>query len=823
MKKMNEPQLKDINGLFQTSKILENKLIVDDAKIDQINQINSNNDNKEKASIISNLNDKKIQNFAPSYIPINTLSDLSYNFNLNSNNALITSNEMKSNRNKKDTNKINSEEILENGLNLDEQNIVNYDEKITNKNEIIKKDQNDEKRNNININIKSSTSFIEENNYINKNNQNELTMQNNEQQNLSFGMQIPKELFDQIEYAIDENGNPFNIKQNNKDTSLKKPVALIIQKEKKDQNYLIDLQGKKIPKMEDGYFNYKNNNIRVIIQDFDVQNPELRVYGSRNRNTLSINEEEKAEEKEDNNIDEIKQKYSLVLNKKLLNFKRNSPIKIKNIKYVKEPKSDNRIKYNINRNKKQIAYRRIVPVPNPSTTSQYLVHKFSNNYTINRTSNILNKSMSTISHHNRSYTKSYSKNDLINIKYDQLNNTDRNKLSVTPSREIKNVSYTSSRINLFNYKRNRKKGGSFNNLNKVMNINNIIHRNTQSLNSLPSSNFEDDNTNIDLNNNKKGIKTNYSSLQIKNFKKCQSSHDVSSTINNISDKIKYIKNKINNTNKILTAPSSSTISISNSQKNNISKDNNSLNTYNYINKINNNSSLYKRQFKCAILSKEVNDIISDYSTENQKKEIKNNPYLYENKFNTGIKNSENKINSFLNGHNMTNLMFKRNDNNYSTQQSYLKTSNLDNNMINVNSNEENCRLCGRNLLNRIKSQCSNTILQNGIINFKRKKMNVLLNIDNNNTQNMFKHSIISQNYKNCINLLNNKNRLNNRNKFNLISSRNSLLNLEENKSQTNAYDYYGNNNKNNLINYKYSASNTNNNSRNFDFSYILMN
>ena len=817
MKKMNEPQMQDINGLFQISKVLENKLM-DDAKNDQINQINSNNDNKEKASIISNLNDKKIQNFAPSYIPINTLSDLSYNFNLNSNNALIISNEMKSNRNKKDTNKINSEEILENGLNLDEQNLVNYDEKITNKNEIIKKDQNDEKRNNININIKSSTSFIEENNYINKNNQNELTIQNNEQQNLPFGIQIPKELSDQIEYAIDENGNPFNIKQNNKDTSLKKPVALIIQKENKDQNYLIDLQGKKIPKMEDGYFNYKNNNIRVIIQDFDVQHPELRVYGTRNKNTSSINEEEKFDEKEDNNIDEIKQKYSLVLNKKLLNFKRNSPIKIKNIKYVKEPKSDNRIKYNINRNKKQIAYRRIVPVPNPSTTSQYLVHKFSNNYTINRTSNILNKSMSTISHHNRSYTKSYSKNDLINIKYDHLNNTDRNKLSVTPSREIKNVSYTSSRINLFNYKINRKKGGSFNNLNKVMNINNIIHRNTQSLNSLPSSNFEDDNTNIDLNKNKKGIKTNYSSLQIKNFKKSQSSHDVSSTINNISDKIKYIKNKINNTNKILTAPSSSTISISNSQKNNISKDNNSLNTYNYINKINNNSSLYKRQFKCAILSKEVNDIISDYSTENQKKEIKNNPYLYENKFNTGIKNSENKINSFLNGHSMTNLMFKRNDNNYSTQQSYLKTSNLDNNVINVNNNDENCRLCGRNLLNRIKSQCSNTILQNGIINFKRKKMNVLLNIDNNNTQNMFKHSIISQNYKNSINLLNNKNRLNNRSKFSLISSRNSLLNLEENKSQTNAYDYYGNNNKNNLINYKYSASNTNNNSRNFDFS-----
>ena len=819
MKQIKEPQIQNINGLFQASKVLQNKIILDNIKIDELNKNNSNKENKDNNSIISPLIDKKIQNFIPSYMPINTLSDISYNFNLNSNNALISSNEMKSDRNKKDINKINSDEILENGLNLDEQNIVNYEEKIANKFELIKKEQKDDLNNNINNKITKSTN--EENKYINDNNQNE-SIQNKENQSLPFGMQIPKELFDQIEYGIDENGNPFNIKQINKDTNNKKPIALIIQKETKDQNYLIDLQGKKIPKLEDGYFSYKNNNIRVIVQDFDVQHPELRVYGTRNKNSLTLNEDEKTEEKEEkeeNNINENKN-YSLALNKKTLNFKRNSPIKIKNIN---APKSDNRIKYNINRNKKQIAYKRMVPMPNPPPTFQYLGHKFTNNYTINRTSNILNKSSSTISHHNRSYTKSYSKNDLINIKYDhfKLNNTERNIISVTPSREIKNVSYTSSRINLLNYKRNKKKGGSFNNLSKVMNLNNIIYRNSQSLKSLPSSNFKENNTNSDFNSNKKSINSNYSSQVIKNFKNSQSSYDVSGTIDNISNKIKYIKNKINNTNKIITHTPTSTISTNNSQINNASKEYNYFNVYSSINKINNNSSLHKKQFKCAILSKEVNDIISDYSTENKGKIIKRNPYLCENKLITGNKNNENKINSFLNGHSMTNLMFKRNENNYSTEPNFLKTANLTNldiNILNKNNNEDNCRLCGRNLLNRMKYQTSNNILQNGIINFKRKKMNVLLNI-NENKQNVYKHPIISESYKNNINLLNSKNKLNNKSKFNLIGSRNALLSLEENKSQTNGFDFFANNRSNmNKFNFNYSTSNTNNNSRNFDFS-----
>ena len=59
----------------------------------------------------------KIQNFIPSYILINTLSAPN-NANLNSYNTLKSLNDIKSE--KKEAIKIKSEEILENGLNLDE-------------------------------------------------------------------------------------------------------------------------------------------------------------------------------------------------------------------------------------------------------------------------------------------------------------------------------------------------------------------------------------------------------------------------------------------------------------------------------------------------------------------------------------------------------------------------------------------------------------------------------------------------------------------------------------------------------------------------------
>ena len=815
MKKINSQAVQDINGLFTASKTLKNKLITEEKKISEEIKINSNNENKNKESITSPNNDKKFQNLIPSYIPINTLSDMSNNFNLNSNNALITSNEMK-----KDINKNNQEEVLENGLNIDEQNIVNYYEKVENKINIIKNEQ----KGDIN-NIKNEKNSIKENKYLienNKNNNSNESPIKNETQNLPFGIQIPKELFDKIEYAIDENGNPFSIKNISTDSSIKKPVALIIEKGNKADNYLIDLKGKKISKMEDGYYNYKNNNTRVLIKDFDVQHPELRVYGTRSKETLTIQDIDKDKDEEiDNNQSK---KYSIVLNKRILNLKRNSPIKIKNMKYMKEPKTDNRIKY-INKNKKQISFKKIVPIPNSSIHSQYPTHKYSNNYTLNRTSSILNKSSSNISYHNRSYTStSFSKIDINNKKLEQFNNTVRNKgnkISVTPSREIKDISFTSSKINLFNYKRNAKRGGSFSNINKAVNLKNIniIHRNSQSLISLASSNIDDNNTFKDYSsiyNNNKSINTNYSSIQNKNIKKSKSSFDVSSTINSISNKIKYIKNKINNS----TTPTTSTISTNNSQINNISNNYNNYKSYTHMNPISNNNSLYKRQYKCAILSKEVNDIISDYSVSTNKNEPNNKFNNHENHYTYKIQHN-NKINSFLNGHSMTNLMFRNNINlnNFSTEPNYYNADNSNDKIINadIKDNKNNkCNLCGKYLLNKIKSQYNSNVLNNGIINFKRRKMSSLLNVNNNKT-NFYPSTKISQNYMHNINLLKKQNSFYNRNKINLINSRNAILNLEENKSQTSFYDFFGNNANNTKYDFNYSVSNVNN-ERNFNFS-----
>ena len=104
-----------------------------------------------------------------------------------------------------------------------------------------------------------------------------------------------------IKYGIDENGNPINIKEYyksindsinlNSNTSifsgltslnqkLKKPIAYIT-KDENNNNILIDLKGNKITtKNKDGDY-YFPLQLHVIIKDFDVKHPELRINGER--------------------------------------------------------------------------------------------------------------------------------------------------------------------------------------------------------------------------------------------------------------------------------------------------------------------------------------------------------------------------------------------------------------------------------------------------------------------------------------------------------------------------------------------------------------
>ena len=50
-----------------------------------------------------------------------------------------------------------------------------------------------------------------------------------------------------------------------------------------DKNYLIDVNGQKIERNQNGDFIYLYNNKKIIIQNFDVQNPKLRIFGARQR------------------------------------------------------------------------------------------------------------------------------------------------------------------------------------------------------------------------------------------------------------------------------------------------------------------------------------------------------------------------------------------------------------------------------------------------------------------------------------------------------------------------------------------------------------
>ena len=116
-----------------------------------------------------------------------------------------------------------------------------------------------------------------------------------------------------IKYGIDESGNPINIKEyyksindsiiqntnssifsgiTNFSQKLKKPIAYIM-KDENNNNILIDLKGNRITsKNKDGDYDFPLK-LHVIIKDFDVKHPELRVNGERNykNEKLDMNEE----------------------------------------------------------------------------------------------------------------------------------------------------------------------------------------------------------------------------------------------------------------------------------------------------------------------------------------------------------------------------------------------------------------------------------------------------------------------------------------------------------------------------------------------------
>mgnify|MGYP006873055710 CR=1 FL=1 len=87
-----------------------------------------------------------------------------------------------------------------------------------------------------------------------------------------------------IKYGIDETGNPIDVNQyykniNNKIINKKRLVAYII-KDENNKNILIDLNGNKIIRNKEGDYEFPFQ-LKLLIKEFDVKHPELRLTGER--------------------------------------------------------------------------------------------------------------------------------------------------------------------------------------------------------------------------------------------------------------------------------------------------------------------------------------------------------------------------------------------------------------------------------------------------------------------------------------------------------------------------------------------------------------
>ena len=165
---------------------------------------------------------------------------------------------------------------------------------------------------------------------IEETNNNKISLNSYKNNIISFGIGNKiNQHYHQIKYGIDENGNPINIKEyyksindsvnlnsnssmksgiSNFTQKLKKPIAYIT-KDENNNNILVDLKGNKITtKNKEGDYDF-NLQLHVIIKDFDVKHPELRINGERNYNNESMDEinEEPSENIKDQ--DKNKEKY----------------------------------------------------------------------------------------------------------------------------------------------------------------------------------------------------------------------------------------------------------------------------------------------------------------------------------------------------------------------------------------------------------------------------------------------------------------------------------------------------------------------------------
>ena len=619
-----------------------------------------------------------------------------YNENSNDNKMM----DINSNKNEDDNtdskniprNTLNMNSIIESDLFYYSDDEEDLSKKIKSNNEKIKKiqeninklDQEDIPNIDINNNINNIEKLNIKNMEANKKiiGQKENSIVNNDSKK-----DLDEKFLENIKYGIDETGNPIDAKNykeeisQNSNYKIKKIIAYIIISKEKGKNHLIDLKGNIIPKREDGDFYYNYNGVNIIIKNFDVQNPKLRVFGARKRYSSIFYDDDIVPQgsKQKNQISPGDKKIMLFNqiknniyyeNKNLFKNNRQSPMinrknyreKILNVNINKKAKEqslnmslnkhnkneENKRIFHYNKNKKDFIYRKTplekmkdLDVINLSQNIEKNVDSIkrtniilNNNELRNSQNNKINPNLINIFMNNKGYgnltwrnnrTPSPLKKEMISVPQ-ELN--DKTKVAQHKIYKLK------KEIEIYN---NYNNVLNISSMNANINNNSIIKRNKNNHPFKYSSSF---------------IKNNSINKKINPFQKKSQSikNNLDETINNISNSKKQIKYNSNNTmqknNKSFINKNREFLSSINSKRNIINGNYYNYKAYNNKIGILNNSNIiynstneenklnlkkielnkkYKiatspnRSFKCSVLSKEANEVITDYS--NSRKNI----------------------------------------------------------------------------------------------------------------------------------------------------------------------------------------------------------
>ena len=270
--------------------------------------------------------------------------------------------------------------------------------------------------------------------------------------------------FNNIKYGIDENGNPINISEyfNNKINidGNKKPRLIAYISKDENKNVLLDLNGNKIlKKNEEGDYEFPFL-LNILIKDFDVQHPELRVNGER-RYTNPVSKENtinNSEKKCENNLIKgikgkfLKYKY---YSKNNSIDKRNNNIKQENIIQNRNFKKTSNILKNIRLNKTS------------NNSVDYNNYSGNEKEIISRTNSILN----IIKSKNKNYNfKNYNTYSLNNKKKEHniilYNINNKKKIPINPYQKNK---FIKPKINIV--ENSNKSNDNYNQINYSLNLN----------------------------------------------------------------------------------------------------------------------------------------------------------------------------------------------------------------------------------------------------------------------------------------------------------------------------------------------------------------